>query len=118
VIDRGLKFDNRAKHPSFEAPPGELGEKPFDGIQPGSRCPKVDFSEQLCREHEFGVGTIAGAHPGVLSTTQAKEYAHLQAQIDEVYAKLMAWHKADECSQRLASMPSAGRIGAMQRRTA
>ena len=33
-----------------------------------------------------------------LFSFQAKEYAQLLAQIDEVDAKLMAWHHADECS--------------------
>src|SRR5256712_6201459 len=36
-----------------------------------------------------------------LFAAQAKEYAQLQAQIDEVDARLMAWHRADECSRRL-----------------
>ena len=48
-----------------------------------------------------------------LFAIQAKEYAQLQAQIDEVDAKLMAWHRADECSRRLAKIPSVGPIGAM-----
>jgi transposase len=43
----------------------------------------------------------------------AQEYAHLQAQIDEVDAKLLAWHRADECSQRLAKIPGVGPIGAV-----
>jgi transposase len=47
-----------------------------------------------------------------LFSFQAKEYAQLQAQIDEIDAKLMAWHKADECSRRLAKIPSVGPIGA------
>jgi transposase len=47
-----------------------------------------------------------------LFSLQAKDYAQLQAQIDEVDAKLMAWHKADECSRRLAKIPSVGPIGA------
>jgi transposase len=47
-----------------------------------------------------------------LFSLQAKEYAQLQAQIAEVDAKLMAWHKADECSRRLAKIPSVGPIGA------
>jgi transposase len=37
----------------------------------------------------------------------------LQGQIDEVDAKLVAWHKADECSQRLAKIPGVGPIGAV-----
>ena len=47
-----------------------------------------------------------------LFAIQAKEYAQLQAQIDEVDAKLMAWHRADECSRRLAKIPGVGPIGA------
>ena len=43
----------------------------------------------------------------------AKEYAQLQAQIDEVDAKLLAWHRADECSQRLIKIPGIGPIGAV-----
>ena len=48
-----------------------------------------------------------------LFAAQAEEYARLQAQIAEVDAKLMAWHKADECSRRLAKIPSIGPIGAV-----
>jgi transposase len=48
-----------------------------------------------------------------LFMAQAKEYAQLQAQIDEVDAKLLAWHRADECSQRLAKIPGVGPIGAV-----
>jgi transposase len=44
---------------------------------------------------------------------QAKEYAQLQAQIDDVDARLMAWHRADECSQRLTKIPGVGPIGAV-----
>jgi transposase len=43
----------------------------------------------------------------------AQEYTQLQAQIDEVDAKLLAWHRADECSQRLAKIPGVGPIGAV-----
>jgi transposase len=48
-----------------------------------------------------------------LFAIQAKEYVQLQAQIDEVDAKLTAWHRADECSRRLAKIPSIGPIGAV-----
>jgi transposase len=47
-----------------------------------------------------------------LLAAQAEEYAQLQAQIAKVGAKLMAWHKADECSRRLAKVPGIGPIGA------
>src|SRR3954463_13486663 len=48
-----------------------------------------------------------------LFATLANEYAQLQAQIDEVDAKLLAWHRADECSQRLTKIPGVGPIGAV-----
>ncbi len=48
-----------------------------------------------------------------LFAAQAMEYAQLQAQIDEVDARLMAWHRADECSRRLAKIPGVGPIGAV-----
>ena len=47
-----------------------------------------------------------------LFAAQAEEYTQLQAQIAKVDAKLMAWHKADECSRRLAKVPGVGPIGA------
>jgi transposase len=48
-----------------------------------------------------------------LFASQAGEYARLQAQIDEVEAKLTAWHRADECSRRLVKIPGLGPIGAV-----
>src|SRR5208283_2331962 len=48
-----------------------------------------------------------------LFAIQAEEYAQLQARIDEVDAKLTAWHRADECSRRLAKIPGVGPIGAV-----
>ena len=47
-----------------------------------------------------------------LFALQAADYAQLQARIDEVEAKLLAWHRADECSRRLAQIPGIGPIGA------
>ena len=48
-----------------------------------------------------------------LFAAQGQEYAQLQAQIDEVDARLMAWHRADECSRRLVKIPGVGPIGAV-----
>jgi len=48
-----------------------------------------------------------------LFAIQAKEYEQLQSQIDEVDAQLMARHRADECSRRLAKIPGVGPVGAM-----
>jgi transposase len=48
-----------------------------------------------------------------LFAAQAEEYGQLQAQIDNVDARLMAWHRADECSRRLTRIPGVGPIGAV-----
>ena len=48
-----------------------------------------------------------------LFALQAEEYVDLEAQIDEVDAKLAAWHRSNECSQRLAKIPGIGPIGAV-----
>jgi transposase len=47
-----------------------------------------------------------------LFAIHAKEYAQLQAQIEEVEAKLMTWHKTDPRSRRIAQIPGVGPIGA------
>jgi transposase len=41
-----------------------------------------------------------------------EEYAQLDARIDAIDARLMAWHRANECSRRLAQIPTVGPIGA------
>jgi transposase len=47
-----------------------------------------------------------------LFAIQGKEYEQLRTRIDEVDAKLMTWHHADECSRRLTKIPGVGPIGA------
>jgi transposase len=47
-----------------------------------------------------------------LFAIHAREYVQLQADIDKVETRLMAWHRADECSRRLAQIPGVGPIGA------
>jgi transposase len=41
-----------------------------------------------------------------LFALQGKEYAQLQCEIERIDAKLMEWHRNDECSQRLAKIPA------------
>jgi transposase len=48
-----------------------------------------------------------------LFAAQAEEYTQLEARIEAVEAKLMACHRADERSRRLAKIPSVGPIGAV-----
>jgi transposase len=49
---------------------------------------------------------------GAFCPIQAQEYTQLQTQINEIDTKFMAWHRADECSQRLVKIPGVGPIGA------
>jgi len=47
-----------------------------------------------------------------LFAAHGQEYAQLQLQVREIEAKLLAWHKHNEPSLRLAEVPSIGPIGA------
>jgi len=47
-----------------------------------------------------------------LFAIHGKEYRQLQAELEVVEAKLMAWHRDDACSRRLAQIPGVGPIGA------
>jgi transposase len=47
-----------------------------------------------------------------LFAAHGQEYAQLQLQVRAIEAKLMAWHKHNEPSRRLAEVPSIGPIGA------
>lgn len=47
-----------------------------------------------------------------LFALHAREFAQLQVEIEKVEARLMAWHRADECSRRLTKIPGVGPIGA------
>lgn len=45
-----------------------------------------------------------------LFAVQGREYARLEAELKQIEAKLLAWHRADALSQRLAQIPSIGPI--------
>jgi len=42
---------------------------------------------------------------------QAREYAAVEARLEEIEAKLMKWHRDDNVSRRLATIPGVGPIG-------
>jgi transposase len=48
-----------------------------------------------------------------LFAVQGREYVGLQARIKAIEARLMAWHRDNECSRRLAEIPSIGPVGAV-----
>jgi len=47
-----------------------------------------------------------------LFALHGREHVQLQAEIETVEAKLIEWHRNDQCSQRLARIPGVGPIGA------
>jgi transposase len=47
-----------------------------------------------------------------LIALHGREYTQLNAELEQIEARLMAWHRADACSQRLAQIPGIGPIGA------
>jgi len=47
-----------------------------------------------------------------LFASHASEYRQMQQQLAEIEAKLMVWHRANECSRRLAQIPGVGPLGA------
>jgi transposase len=72
----------------------------------------VGVRDRLIRNRTQLANAIRG-YAAEFGLTAAKEYVQLQAQIDEVDVKLTAWHRADECSRRLAKIPGVGPIGAV-----
>jgi transposase len=47
-----------------------------------------------------------------LFAQQGRDLARLEEELDEVEAKLAAWHRTDECGRRLVKIPSVGPVGA------
>ena len=47
-----------------------------------------------------------------LFAVQGQDYAQLQIELKAIEVKLMAWHRANACSRRLAQIPGVGPIGA------
>ena len=48
-----------------------------------------------------------------LFAAHGKDYADVQARLKEIEAKVMAWHRQNACSRRLADIPGVGPIGAV-----
>src|SRR6202034_2700449 len=47
-----------------------------------------------------------------LFAIQGRDYAQLQVELKAIEVRLLAWHRADACSRRLAQIPGVGPIGA------
>ncbi len=83
---------------AYAAEFGLIAAKGLDKIEPLlARAYADDSLPSLARE---------------LFALHGREYTHLQAELREVEVKLMAWHRENELSRRLAEVPSIGPIGA------
>ena len=95
LIRRRTQLSNAIR--SYAAEFGLTAAKGLDKIEP-----------LLARVAEAALPTLAKE----LFATYAREYARLKVEITKIEAKLMAWHKHNELSQRLEEVPGVGPIGA------
>src|SRR5262249_19493697 len=95
LIRRRTQLSNTIR--GYAAEFGLTAAKGLDKIEP-----------LLARVAEAALPTLAKE----LFATYAREYARLKVEITKIEAKLMAWHKHNELSQRLEEVAGVGPIGA------
>jgi transposase len=78
----------------------------FGLIAPQGKCRIVPLLDRIA------IDPTVPALARTLFAAYAKEYSQLQERIEEVEAELAVWHRANECSRRLAEIPGVGPIGA------
>jgi transposase len=92
----GTQLSNTIR--GYAAEFGLIAAKGLDKIEPLlARIAAATALPELAKELFAGYG---------------REYAELAVQVRKIEARLMAWHKHDELSQRLAEIPAIGPIGA------
>ncbi|GFE77442.1 IS110 family transposase [Novosphingobium sp. TCA1] len=121
--------------PTMRFVPVKSAEQQADLMLVGMRERLVATQTQLCNvirayAAEFGITAAKGIHkispllerlaaddtlPALareLFAAHGDEFAQVGKRLKEVDAKLMAWHRNNECSRRLAKIPGVGPIGA------
>ena len=94
LIARRTQLSNAIR--GYAAEFGLIAPKGLDKIEPLlARIAQDESLPELARE---------------LFAVQGREYARLQAELKAVEAKLLAWHRADALSRRLAQIPAIGPI--------
>jgi transposase len=95
LIRRRTQLTNTIR--GYAAEFGLTAAKGLDKIEPLlARIAAADELPELARE---------------LFASYAQEYAQLKEQIRTIEARLMAWHRGNEASRRLAEVPAVGPIG-------
>ncbi len=59
---------------------------------------------------ELQVDTTLPERARMLFARMDKDYQRLNQEVEEIEAELLAWHKEDECSQRLDAIPGVGPV--------
>jgi transposase len=95
LIRRRTQLSNTIR--GYAAEFGLIAAKGLDKIEP-----------LLARVAEAALPKLAKE----LFAAYAREYARLKVEITKIEAKLMAWHKHNELSQRVEEVPGVGPIGA------
>jgi transposase len=96
LIRRRTQLTNTIR--GYAAEFGLTAAKGLDKIEPLlARIAAADELPELARE---------------LFALHAQEYAQLKQQVRTIEARLMAWHRSNEASRRLAEIPAVGPIGA------
>lgn len=94
LIVRRTQLSNTIR--GYAAEFGLIAAKGLDKIEPLlARIAQDDSLPELARE---------------LFAVQGREYARLQSELKAIEARLMAWHRANALSRRLAQIPSVGPI--------
>jgi transposase len=94
LIARRTQLSNAIRGHAAEF--GLIAPKGLDKIEPLlARIAQDEDLQALARE---------------LFAVQGREYARLQVELEEIEARLMAWHRADPLGRRLAQIPSVGPI--------
>jgi transposase len=96
LIKRRTQLSNAIR--GYAAEFGLITAKGLDKIEPLlARIAQDESLPELARE---------------MFTMQGRDYARLQVELKTIEARLMAWHRANADSQRLAQIPGVGPIGA------
>jgi transposase len=96
LISRRTQLSNAIRGHAAEF--GLITAKGLDKIEPLlERVAQDESLPELARE---------------IFATQGRAYAGLQVELKAIEVKLLAWHRGNECSRRLAQIPGVGPIGA------
>src|SRR5207245_194067 len=78
-----------------------------DTARPHGAADRAAIRQAVCEAQQERCG---GCRGNLRSIEPADDYARLKARLEAVDAKLMAWHRSNEPSRRLARIPGVGPV--------